>query len=130
MGFLDTTARSSLPPLNDYLCESKHRIGKYILGEKIGGGCYSVVRKCSVVRGGMGNKVIKIMLKGNQNQCSIQHIANETRALRQLQSGKIHKNIITFSEMLHGQMGFYLVCERCQCDLVSVTCAMLSTTPC
>jgi serine/threonine protein kinase len=111
---------SYLPVVDNTLCETESRVGKYMLGKLIGKGQFSVIRKCSDMRAGIGNLAMKVLTKDDGDSHSLAHIENEARILFILLANKSHANIIKYYDLLNGQKCVYVVSERLQTDLVGI----------
>jgi serine/threonine protein kinase len=108
-----------LPRMNAKLLESDDIVGQYYLGEKIGEGQNSTVRKCTRIGARSGDLAVKITRKDEILAVEgVLRIERELKALHELSSSGPPKYCVQFVDSFHGRNGLYIVTEAVPIDLV------------
>ena len=100
------------------MIENESYIGKYLLGQVIGVGQCSIVRKCYNPSDNCSYAIKMISYEENTKNQRIlkeKQINNEINALNLLQN---HSNLLMLKDFFHGNNGIYIITQRSQSDLV------------
>lgn len=100
---------------NHNIIENEHYINKYLLGQKIGEGKESIIKKCYDTINN-NSYVIKIIQLNQNNHENYHKIENEINILSIF---KNHRNIITLHDYFYGINHAYIITNKSQTDLVS-----------
>jgi serine/threonine protein kinase len=108
-----------IPALDPDLTESAMKVGEWSIGETLGSGQFSVVKKCTHLDEPNKAYAIKMVCKDKYRTVDSLHRAeNEIKALSML--GK-HDNLMTAKFTLHGRAGLYIVTDIMPWDLFDFT---------
>lgn len=101
-----------IPSADKTIIETDDKIGDYLLGEKLGEGQNSVVKK-SILNG----KPVAVKIIAKDRVRSIEGLLRIEQELAALKSLSPHPNIIAFQEVKHLQNNLYIVTEYFPMDL-------------